>query len=106
VLADSLSLSATLERVAPGKDNDRPPLAYTGEVWTDARGYATVALPRAAGLHADLDYELRAFAPAVKARVAAHLVDGRFTIETDEPHVKVVWRVRAGRPETRMKEER
>jgi hypothetical protein len=82
--------------VAPGKDSDRPPLAYSGEVWTDARGYATVALPRAAGhMHGDLAYELRVFAPVVKARVAAQLVDGRFTIATDEPHVKVAWKVTA-----------
>src|SRR5262245_55930578 len=76
------------------------PLVYTGEVWTDARGYATVALPRSAGrLHGDLDYELRPSAPAVTATVAAQLVDGRFTIATDEPHVKVAWRVTGRRTE-------
>jgi hypothetical protein len=69
-------------------------LAYSGEVWTDARGYATVALPRSAGrFHGDLEYELRPSAPAVTATVAAQLIDGRFTIATDEPHVKVAWRV-------------
>jgi hypothetical protein len=70
------------------------PLAFSGEVWTDARGYATVALPpRAGDLHEDLEYELRALAPAAVATVAAQL-PGRFTIATDEPHVKVAWRVR------------
>jgi hypothetical protein len=73
--------------------------AYSGEVWTDARGYATVALPRSAGrLHGSLEYELRPFTPGVTAAVAAQLVDGRFTIETDEAHVKVAWRVSGRRP--------
>jgi hypothetical protein len=73
-------------------------LAYSGEVWTDARGYATVALPRSAGrFHGDLEYELRPSAAAVTATVAAQLLDGRFTIATDEPHVKVAWRVTGNR---------
>ena len=80
-------------------DSERP-LDYSGEVWTDARGYATVALPRSAGrLHGDLEYELRPSAPAVTATVAAQLVDGRFTIATDQPHVKVAWRVTGRRTE-------
>lgn len=74
----------------------------SGEVWTDARGYATVALPRTAGrLHGKLEYELRPHAPGVTAAIAAQLVDGRFTIETDEPYVKVAWRVSGRRPESR-----
>jgi hypothetical protein len=65
-------------------------------VWTDARGYATVALPRAAArLHGDVTYELRPYTVAVAAVIAAELIDGRFTIATDEPHVKVAWRVSA-----------
>jgi hypothetical protein len=74
--------------------------AYSGEVWTDARGYATVTLPRAAGrLHGNVAYELRPFVRGVIAKVAAELMDGRFTIATDEPHVKVAWRVTAERPQ-------
>jgi hypothetical protein len=70
---------------------------WSGEVWTDARGYATVSLPRSVGrLHGDLEFELRPATRGVSARVAAQLVDGRFAIETDEPHVKVAWRVRGG----------
>jgi hypothetical protein len=76
-------------------------------VWTDARGYATVALPRSAGrLHGSLEYELRPLASGVTAAIAAQLVDGRFTIETDEPHVKVAWRVSGRRPQSRTKEEK
>jgi hypothetical protein len=79
-----------------GDTHDGNPLEYGGEVWTDARGYATVALPRSAGrLHGDLEYELRPSPPAVTATVAAQLIDGRFTIATDEPHVKVAWKVTA-----------
>jgi hypothetical protein len=75
---------------------------YSGEVWTDARGYATVVLPRSAGtLHGSLDYELRPLTKGVAAAIAAQLVDGRFTIETDEPHVKVAWRVTGRRPQPR-----
>ncbi len=84
---------------------DSGTIAYSGEVWTDARGYATVALPRPAGLlHGSLEYELRPFTRGVTAAVAAQLVDGRFTIETDEPHVKVAWRVTGRRPQPQRKE--
>jgi len=77
--------------------NDRSAaVAYSGEVWTDARGYATVALPRSVGrLHGSVAYELRPFTNSVTAEIAAELMDGRFTIATDEPHVKVAWRIAA-----------
>ena len=86
--------------------DDTDAQAFSGEVWTDARGYATVALPPAGTFEGDPEYELRSFAPAVTARVAAQLLNGRFTIETNEPHVKVAWRVTAGRAQPRTKEER
>ncbi len=86
--------------------NDSGQVAYSGEVWTDARGYATVAVPRAAGrLHGNIAYELRPFTHGVTAEIAAELMDGRFTIATDEPHVKVAWCVTGRRPEPRKKEE-
>ena len=70
-------------------------LAYHGEVWTDARGYATVRLPAEAdSLVPPLAYELRDLEPASTARVTAELANGRFTIATDQPHVKVAWRIR------------
>jgi len=82
-------------------------VVYSGEIWTDARGLATVALPRAARvLSTDLKYELRPFTRGVSASIAAELVDGRFTIETDEPHVKVAWQIKRGRREHQRKEER
>jgi hypothetical protein len=74
-------------------------VAYHGEIWTDARGYATVRLPVEAGpLEPPLAYELRDLDPQSSARVTAELNDGRFTIATDEPHVKVAWRVSGLRP--------
>jgi hypothetical protein len=73
-------------------------------VWTDARGYATVSLPAGVGpLESPLEYELRDLDPPSSARVTGELRDGRFTIATDEPHVKVAWRIsgrRRGRTAT------
>ncbi|HET8752613.1 MAG TPA: hypothetical protein VFM43_08830 [Gaiellaceae bacterium] len=76
-------------------------VAYHGEVWTDGRGFATVRLPAGGGpLEPPLEYELRDLDPPSSARVTAELEDGRFTIATDQPHVKVAWRI------SRRKEER
>jgi hypothetical protein len=80
---------------------DRPPcsspadtVAYRGEVWTDARGYATVRLPAGAGrLESPVEYDLRDLDPPTSARVTAELDEGRFTIATEQPHVKVAWRL-------------
>ena len=68
--------------------------SYQGEVWTDARGYATVRLPaEARPLEPPLEYELRDLEPPSSTRITAELENGRFTIATDQPHVKVAWRV-------------
>jgi hypothetical protein len=80
-------------------------IAYHGEVWTDAIGYATVRLPTDAGqLEPPLEYELSDLDPAGTARITAPLEDGRFTIATDQPHVKVAWRI-TGRQRNRRQEE-
>ena len=77
-------------------------VAYHGEVWTDARGYATVRLPAGAGpLDPPLEYELRDLEPPSSTRITAELENGRFTIATDQPHVKVAWRIRGRRPNGR-----
>ena len=81
----------------------KPPAPETaaihGEVWTDARGYATVSLPvDAVALLPPLEYELRDLEPPGTARVTGELKDGRFTIHTDQPHVKVAWRISGHRP--------
>lgn len=68
--------------------------SYHGEVWTDGRGYATVHLPADADqLLPPLAYELRELEPPSTARITAELQQRRFTIATDQPHVKVGWRI-------------
>jgi hypothetical protein len=80
--------------------------AFHGEVWTDARGYATVRLPAGAGrLLPPLEYELRDLEAHSSVRLSAELKGGRFAIETDEPHVKVAWRI-TGRKKQPQEEER
>jgi hypothetical protein len=84
--------------------------AYHGEVRTDGRGYATVRLPAGADpLEPPLAHELQDLDPRSRARVTAQLEDGRFAIETDEPHVKVAWRITGrrarGEPRHRQQEE-
>jgi hypothetical protein len=77
-------------------------VVYHGEVWTDGSGFATVRLPAEAGsLEPPLQYELRDLEPPSRARVTAELADGRFTIATDQPHVKVAWRISRRKEKTR-----
>ena len=86
-----MSTAVTTEGVAETR-------IYSGETWTDARGQATVLLPHHVdALRSTLEYELKLNDPGVNARVARQLHEHRFTIETDEPHVKVNWRVLATR---------
>jgi hypothetical protein len=40
-------------------------------------------------------YEVRRVSGAERASVAAELVDGRLSIKSDVPHLKVEWRVTA-----------
>jgi hypothetical protein len=69
-------------------------LTYHGEIWTDGRGYATVELPAdAQALLPPFEYELTDLDPPSSARVSAELRNGHFTIATDQPHVKVAWRI-------------
>ena len=83
------------------------PDSFHGEVWTDGRGYATVHLPpEARPLEPPLEYELRDLEPPSSARVTAELRNGRFTIATDRPHVKVAWRVTGCQRNRREERER
>ena len=54
--------------------------------------------PEAARLEPPVEYELKDLEPPSTARVTGELEAGRFTIQTDEPHVKVAWRLRGRRP--------
>jgi hypothetical protein len=68
--------------------------SFHGEVWTDARGQATVSLPQDAyAPQAELEYALQAIDGESVVRVLSRLREGRFTIATDQPHVKVAWRI-------------
>ena len=92
--SDIVAAMARLSEASTAKTN-----TYHGEVWTDSRGYATVSLPAKAGpLEPPVEYELQDLEPPSTARVTGELRDGRFTIHTDEPHVKVVWRLTGRRP--------
>lgn len=74
--------------------HDIASVAYRGEIWTDGRGRALVALPtNAAELAEPIGYTLEAADAQVNAVIAVGLEDGRFAIKTDEPHVKVAWRI-------------
>jgi hypothetical protein len=89
-----------------GDPSARKQSSYHGEVWTDARGLATVRLPTEARvLEPPLAYELRDLDPASSARITAELENGRFTIATDQPHVKVAWRVTGCQRHRQQKEE-
>jgi len=77
-------------------------VAYHGEVWTDSSGFATVRLPaEAEALRPPLEYELRDVEPPSTARITAELEDCRFTIATDQPHVKVAWQISGLKEEPR-----
>src|SRR4029079_709708 len=97
--------------MAPSEQPAAPESAsYNGEVWTDARGYATVRLPaEARPLEPPLEYEVRDVEPPRSAPINAELENGRFTLATDQPHVKVAWRVSgtpsAGQTPHRQQEE-
>jgi hypothetical protein len=70
--------------------------SYSGEVWTDGDGRAVVVLPPFVRTHrAGFDYELMPVGSSSSAVVTEEIADDRFTIATDEPHVKVAWRVTA-----------
>ena len=66
---------------------------YSGEIWTDAGGRATIVLPAEVDLvSAAVRYRLEPV-DGIRGRVVSASSDGRVSIETDEPHAKVGWRV-------------
>jgi hypothetical protein len=86
-------------------DGGREAWSYSGEVWTDDAGRAVVVMPPFVRAHrAGFEYELTPIGANCAAFVAEELIDDRFAIATDQPHVKVAWRVtalRGGRGDTR-----
>ena len=81
-------------------DSAREAWSYSGEVWTDDAGRAVVVMPTFVRAHrAGFAYELTPIGATCSAVVVEELTDDRFVIATDEPHVKVSWRVTALRGE-------
>jgi hypothetical protein len=66
---------------------------YSGEVWTDAHGFAAVVLPSDAD--GSTEIELTVLADGVSAEVTSGSNRRRFAVATSEPHVKVAWKVTA-----------
>jgi hypothetical protein len=68
--------------------------SYSGEVWTDESGLAVVVLPPFVRAHrAGFEYELKPARSGCSANVAKEIAEERFTISTDQPHVKVAWSI-------------
>jgi hypothetical protein len=66
---------------------------WSGEVWTDAHGFAAVTLPPGAERNVRID--VRALADGISSALVAEPGRRRFTVTTSEPHVKVAWRATA-----------
>jgi trimeric autotransporter adhesin len=67
---------------------------YDGVVVTDASGYAIVTMPDwFEALNRDFRYQLTAVGQFAQAMIAKEIQDGKFTIQTDKPNVKVSWQI-------------
>jgi hypothetical protein len=67
---------------------------YNGNVTTDALGDAVVPLPKwFETLNRDFRYQLTVIGQFAQAIVASEISEGRFSIKTDKPNVKVSWQV-------------
>ncbi|MCW5934961.1 MAG: hypothetical protein KIT45_11815 [Fimbriimonadia bacterium] len=81
-------------------ESSEPLNAYSGNVVTDAQGYATVHLPDYfESVNREFRYQLTIVDGAgeefVLARVVRKIQSNRFVIRTNQPHVEVSWRVEA-----------
>jgi trimeric autotransporter adhesin len=67
---------------------------YDGKVTTDAQGNAVVTMPDwFEALNRDFRYQLTVIGQFAQAIVADEIANGRFTIKSDKPNVKVSWQV-------------
>ncbi len=67
---------------------------YSGNVFTDDAGDATVTLPETVEtLNRDFHYQLTVIGQFAQAIIAKEIKDNRFTIRTSLPRVKVSWEV-------------
>ena len=67
---------------------------YNGNITTDAAGFATVELPAwFEALNREFRYQLTVIGQFAQAIVAKEIGNGKFTVQTDKPQVKVSWQV-------------
>ncbi|HEY0701462.1 MAG TPA: hypothetical protein VGD60_01725 [Candidatus Acidoferrales bacterium] len=67
---------------------------YDGIVVTDAHGAATIQMPPwFDALNRDFRYQLTPVGRFAQAMVASEIKNGKFTIRTSKPHVKISWQV-------------
>ncbi len=75
-------------------ESDEMANLYSGNVVTDAKGYARVDLPAwFEALNRDFRYQLTVIGSFARAMVAEEVAGNRFAIRTDEPNTKVSWQV-------------
>ena len=80
---------------------------YNGNVVTDAGGYATVELPAYFNvLNIDFRYQLTVIGTFAQAIIKEEISGNRFTIQTDQPNVKVSWQVTGVRNDAWAQENR
>jgi hypothetical protein len=67
---------------------------YNGNITTDIEGNATIVLPDYfEALNRDFRYQLTVIGKRAQATVASEIENNRFTINSDQPDVKVSWQV-------------
>ena len=67
---------------------------YDGNVTTNAKGFATVQLPKwFQVLNKDFRYQLTSLSGLQEVAIAREIHDNRFTIQSEKPHSKVSWQV-------------
>ena len=67
---------------------------YNGNITTDAGGIAVVELPTYfESLNRDFHYQLTVIGAFAQAIVKEEISGNHFTIQTDQPHIKVSWQV-------------
>ena len=89
-------------------EGPKPTNAYSGNVITDARGYATITLPDYfESINRDFRYQLTVIDSSddfVLAKVVREIQNNQFVIRTSKPFVKVSWRVEAIRNDRWVRE--
>lgn len=80
---------------------------YDGVVTTDANGLATVTMPDWFDpLNRDFRYQLTVIGTFAQAIIKSEIQDGSFTIQTDQPNIKVSWQVTGIRQDAYANEHR